>query len=555
MPHPTSHAPASGFAEAMFHHPQFQFPEVPYAYTDVVLEGFESPQLVFENTGLLGECKALAELTPENRLALYSGNATAFTTGKGIASLYAGHQFGYFNPQLGDGRAALVGVVAQVPVACFYPVAFQRLVNSYRQKQDTLELPAFTLFQGSVQAELQLKGSGQTPYSRMGDGKAVLRSSVREAVASEAMFALGVPTTRAMALVQDFNLPVYRETTEHAAMVMRVAPSFLRPGHLEYWGRHGYNERLIPYLNVLYNDYFGFPPPEGLSLEGRVRHVMLAFAILTGVLFAQWQAVGFCHGVLNTDNLSMLGLTLDYGPYGFMDEFDMGHVCNHSDDGGRYSYKNQPAVGLWNLNRLLEALQPLWTDMQAYKALETEVETCYQDAFNTSFLTLYRQKLGLNDRMAHPDIPLGETLKQLFKALHASRVDYTRFFYGLAPYVKALKHQPDRVKLHEAHPCFAQFTSDSGHTALNHWLETCYVPLVLNGAAYYPPDEAPPNPVLVPRNYIAQALIECATQQNHQAFTSAMQPLLAPYDVQNMNHVWAGVPPAFAASICVSCSS
>jgi serine/tyrosine/threonine adenylyltransferase len=387
----------------------------------------------------------------------------------------------------------------------------------------------------------------------MGDGKAVLRSSVREAIASEAMFALGIPTTRAMALVHDTTQPVYRETVEHAAMVMRVAPSFLRPGHLEYWGRHGYTERLLPYLNVLYADYFGTPPEEGLAIEAVVRHIVLGFAILTGVLFAQWQAVGFCHGVLNTDNLSLLGLTLDYGPYGFMDAFDMRHICNHSDTSGRYSYNNQPAIGLWNLHRLLEALKPLFQEATAYTTLERDLETYYQDAFNTTFLTLYRQKLGLTNRTAHPDIPLGDTLKQLFSAMHASRVDYTRFFFALPQFSRAVE-EGDEAKIHALLHRYP-FLNAEEFSPLSHWLKEVYVPLIHAGAVQGVHPDTTANPVLVPRNYIAQELIELAEHADATTFTQAMAPLYTPYAQPLEDHPWAGLPPAEAATLCVSCSS
>jgi uncharacterized protein YdiU (UPF0061 family) len=214
--------------------------------------------------------------------------------------------------------------------------------------------------------EVQLKGSGLTPYSRMGDGRAVLRSSIREYLCSEAMHALGIPTTRALAIVGS-PLPVRRETVETAAVVTRVAPSFLRFGHFEHFAHTAQDEAALR----------RWPTPHGALLSRSagprpaLRRLLQSVAERTASLLAQWQAVGFCHGVMNTDNMSMLGLTLDYGPFGFMDAFDPGHICNHTDQQGRYAYARQPQVAFWNLHALAQGLLPLIGDSDtALAALE-----------------------------------------------------------------------------------------------------------------------------------------------------------------------------------------
>ena len=235
-----------------------------------------------------------------------------------IAALYAGHQFGHYVPQLGDGRAILLGEV----------------VNRAGERW-----------------EIQLKGAGRTPFSRGGDGRAVLRSSIREFLCSEAMHALGIPTTRALAIVGSDH-PVYREDEETAALVTRLAPSFVRFGSFEvfyYRNQIDALRRLADY--VIARDY-----PELAALADPYPAFLREVALRTAELMAQWQAVGFSHGVMNTDNMSILGLTLDYGPFGFLDAFDPGFVCNHSDTHGRYAYDQQPDVAAWNLTRLAQAL-------------------------------------------------------------------------------------------------------------------------------------------------------------------------------------------------------
>lgn len=231
-----------------------------------------------------------------------------------LASVYSGHQFGHWAGQLGDGRALLLGEIQ--------------------------------LSDGSAW-ELQLKGSGLTPYSRMGDGRAVLRSSIREFLASEAMHALGVPTTRALCITGS-DQPVRREEMETAAVVTRAAPSFIRFGHFEHFCYSGQHDALRHLADFVIAHFY----PECQTAEQPYAALLEAVTQRTAALIAHWQAVGFCHGVMNTDNMSILGLTIDYGPFQFMDGFDPGHICNHSDTMGRYAFGNQPAVAHWNLRAL-----------------------------------------------------------------------------------------------------------------------------------------------------------------------------------------------------------
>jgi uncharacterized protein YdiU (UPF0061 family) len=238
-----------------------------------------------------------------------------------LASVYSGHQFGAWAGQLGDGRAILLGEV-RTPAA------------------------------GTQ--ELQLKGSGLTPYSRMGDGRAVLRSSIREFLCSEAMHALGVPTTRALC-VTGSDEPVRRERMETAAVVTRVAPSFIRFGHFEHFSHGGQHDALRTLADFVIARFY----PQCRDAANPYAALLAEVTRRTAALIARWQAVGFMHGVMNTDNMSILGLTIDYGPFQFMDGFDPAHICNHSDHQGRYAYERQPQIGHWNLFALGQALLPL----------------------------------------------------------------------------------------------------------------------------------------------------------------------------------------------------
>jgi uncharacterized protein YdiU (UPF0061 family) len=252
-------------------------------------------------------------------LALLAGNqlkVSDYQFSNPVATAYSGHQFGVWAGQLGDGRAILLGEIAG--------------------------------------QELQLKGAGKTRYSRMGDGRAVLRSSIREFLCSEAMYALGIPTTRALSVVGS-DLPIVRETLETAAVCARLAPSFIRIGHFEHYNALNDITRLKELADMMIKNHF----PNCIESDSPYLDLFKNISSKNASLVAQWQAVGFCHGVLNSDNISALGLTMDYGPFGFLDYFQMDHICNHSDHGGRYAYHHQPQIMHWNMACLASAILPL----------------------------------------------------------------------------------------------------------------------------------------------------------------------------------------------------
>lgn len=434
-------------------------------------------------------------------LAVLSGNAEPPPGTR--ASVYSGHQFGVWAGQLGDGRALLLGEV------------------------DTPGGPM----------ELQLKGSGLTPYSRMGDGRAVLRSSIREYLCSEAMHALGIPTTRALALVGSPQ-PVRRETIETAAVVTRVAPSFLRFGHFEHFAHTAQDEAALRRLaDAAIERYF----PELSGTAAPYAGLLETVARRTAALLAQWQAVGFCHGVMNTDNMSLLGLTIDYGPFGFLDGFDPGHVCNHSDHQGRYAYARQPGVAFWNLHALAQALLPLLPDSDAaLAALEP-----YKAVYAQAMLAAWRAKLGLRDERAE-DQALADDLLRL---MAAGRSDFTITFRRLAGFSSA--EGGDRSDVRDLFIDRAAFdawaeryaarlraeNSDDGERALR-----------MNRV----------NPKYVLRNHLAETAIRQAQGGDFAEVERLLKVLQRPFDEQPQGPATgadAAFPPDWANQLEVSCSS
>jgi uncharacterized protein YdiU (UPF0061 family) len=410
-----------------------------------------------------------------------------------FASVYSGHQFGAWAGQLGDGRALLLGEI---------------------------DTPAGAM-------EVQLKGSGLTPYSRMGDGRAVLRSSIREFLCSEAMHALGIPTTRALAVIAS-PLPVRRETIETAAVVTRVAPSFVRFGHFEHFA-HTARDR--PSLQALLEATTGryFPGIEGPAA------LLEEVARRTARLIAQWQLVGFCHGVMNTDNMSLLGLTIDYGPFGFLDAFEPMHVCNHSDEQGRYAYARQPSVAFWNLHALAQSLLPLVegppeaASEQLLAALEP-----YKTEFAAAMVGGLRAKLGLMAEV-DDDAALADDLLQL---MSEDRADFTITWRRM-------------TDLAAARDCFLQ------RDKFDAWAERYRARLALENSidAERIRRMHRANPKFILRNHLAQTAIERA-QQGDPAETQRLLKVLArPYDEQPEHEADAGFPPSWASHLEVSCSS
>lgn len=444
--------------------------------------------------------------TRSSHLQAASGNQ-AYPGASPLASVYSGHQFGVWAGQLGDGRAISLGDVP-TPHGLY---------------------------------EMQLKGSGLTPYSRMGDGRAVLRSSIREFLCSEAMQALGIPTTRALC-VTGSPAPVRRETLETAAVVTRVSPSFIRFGHFEHFSHSGQHTQLRELADFVIQHFYPSSAAEANPYAALLKQV----ADRTAALLAQWQAVGFCHGVMNTDNMSILGLTIDYGPFQFMDAFNPGHICNHSDHSGRYAYARQPNVAYWNLFCLGQALMPLIDDTdQAMAALEP-----YKTLFPTELQRRMNAKLGLTT-LVEGDHRLTEDLLQL---LAADKVDYTVFWRQLSLGAAEFAHTQNPAAL----PCRDLLIQrDAFDTWAQRWLQRLQ----------QDPQPAPntiqhrmlaTNPRVVLRNHLAQAAIAQSQQGHHHEVTQLLQALEHPFDdvpADHPSHAYAQLPPEWAQHIEISCSS
>ena len=475
--------------------------------TDLAAQPFPDPHWVATSAdcaALLGWPADWATRADWRSIDVLTGRAT-WAGLRPMATVYSGHQFGVWAGQLGDGRALLLGEWQAQPDA-----------------------PSF---------ELQLKGAGRTPYSRMGDGRAVLRSSIREFLCSEAMHALGVPTTRALA-VAGSALPVRRETMETGAVVTRVAPSFLRFGHFEHFahsGQHDALRRLVDFTIAtqfpqLQDGRDGLDPLH--AWLGEVVH-------RTAAMVAHWQAVGFAHGVMNTDNMSILGLTIDYGPFGFLDGFDPGHVCNHSDSGGRYAFARQPNVAWWNLHALGHALKPLCADPDATLA---PVLDTFGELFTEAYSDHMRAKLGLV-LAEDGDKAL---LDDLLALMADERVDHTIAWRALSAFDRASGATPSAWRDHFI-----------DRAAADAW-----------GGRYLRRLESEPrsdaerraamdgvNPKIVLRNHLAQHAIEQAVAGDFGEVRALHEALRRPYDEQPGAARYAALPPDWARGIEVSCSS
>lgn len=325
----------------------------------------------------------------ENELLKICSGQLYINNYQSLATYYMGHQFGVPVAKLGDGRAILI--------------AEQQSNNKIY--------------------ELQLKGAGKTPFSRMGDGRAVLRSSIREYLVSHAMYQLGVSTTEAIAIVASQD-KVVRETRESAAIVLRTAESFIRFGHFEYFAYHGMIDELEQLTRFVVDNYY---PRDNLQSIGEAaQHLIQNVVINTASTIAKWQSLGFVHGVMNTDNMSMLGLTIDYGPYAFMDNFAPKHIYNHSDSDGRYTYANQPYIAWWNLYRLAEALMKL--DGVTEDLLQPVLDS-YAKYYNENYQQLMWQKLGIEDYTNVQDV---EFIDDILNFLESNNIDYTIFWRKLS---------------------------------------------------------------------------------------------------------------------------
>ena len=472
-----------------------------------------SPVWAMRNHALLAELGWSPDLLDEEHLGAFAGNST-LPGADPMATVYSGHQFGQWAGQLGDGRAIWLG---EAPSHC-------------------------------GPQEIQLKGAGRTPYSRGGDGRAVLRSSIREYLCSEAMHGLGIPTTRALCLVASPE-PVRRETVETAAVLTRVAPSFLRFGHFEHFAAQGDVDSLRRLADHAIAHHLPECHDRAESLQGNVYAALLQVVQeRTAHLLAQWQAAGFCHGVMNTDNMSLLGLTIDYGPFQFMDGFDPGHICNHSDTQGRYAYSRQPNIAYWNLFCLAQALLPLIEDQD----LTLQVLEAYKTTFPRALGDAMRAKLGLSGTLAmesarEADWQLVEDLLQL---LASERVDYTLFWRQLSHAVARPPTSPTPDAAFE--PVRDLFVD---RQRWQDWLQRYLARLGPSQLAATGMAMLRTNPKFVLRNHLAEIAIRQAQTGDFGEVETLYNLLKSPFDEHPGHEAYADLPPDWAGQLEISCSS
>ena len=409
-----------------------------------------------------------------------------------FAMCYAGHQFGYFVPRLGDGRAINLGKV-----------------NGWN---------------------LQLKGAGQTLYSRRGDGRAVLRSSVREYLMSEAMYGLGISTSRALALIGSES-DVARERWEKGAMVLRLSPTWVRFGTFEYFSAKGEFGKLQLLADYVIEESF----PHLRSQENRYVKMYEEVVVNTAKTLAHWQSVGFNHGVMNTDNMSIDGRTIDYGPFAFLDDYESNYICNHTDEGGRYAFKNQPSIAHWNLAMLARALSPL----VHYEMMQESLENLFATTYEHTYLGLMQQKLGL---YAEDDND-SALVRWLLGALEGCVVDYTLFFRTLTHY--------DGNK--EPLLALCSFATQP----LKEWLEGYDIRIQKEQLSQQQRKEKmqQSNPKYILRNYLLQHAIEKAQQGDFTMVEDLLHVAYSPYDEHKDLEYLAQPTPPEAKNKKLSCSS
>jgi serine/tyrosine/threonine adenylyltransferase len=437
-----------------------------------------APQLLFLNDPLAAELGVdAAALRSPAGAALFAGNLVP-EGAEPVAQAYAGHQFGGFSPQLGDGRALLLGEV----------------IDRRGQRRD-----------------IALKGSGRTPFSRGGDGRAAVGPMLREVLIGEGMHALGVPTTRALAVAATGE-PVYREDRLPGAVLTRVAASHLRVGTFQYFAARGETERVRQLLDyaVARHD----PGLQALPLPERAGRWLEQVAQRQAALLAQWMGLGFIHGVMNTDNMTISGETIDYGPCAFMEAVDVAAVFSSIDHQGRYAYGNQPAIARWNLARLAETVLPLLHDEpDAAVARATEVIDAFPGWYRHEWLAVWRRKLGL--QAPFDEAEDGRLAESWLRLLQEHAVDFTLGARALATAAAG-----------DEAPLRALFgASDGGPAGINAWLDQWHRRGTHDAAAM-----RAANPRIIPRNHRVEEALAAATAGDLAPFEALLAALRRPFD-------------------------
>ena len=472
-------------------------PIKPHAYAELPQDfynlqnwqGFDNPLLVIENAELKKDL-GLENIDKQKLLDIFNGSLSIESL-KPLSMAYSGHQFGQYVEQLGDGRGLLFGQIDS----------------------------------SAGLIDIHLKGAGKTPYSRFGDGRAVLRSVIREYLCGEAMHALSIPTSRALMIIGSDEM-VIREKSETAAMLARTAKTHIRFGNFEYFH---YNNK-PEYVKVLADFCIDNYPSYFLKSKNKYEEFFRSVVEQTACMIALWQANGFSHGVMNTDNMSILGETFDYGPYGFMEDYIPSYVCNHSDHQGRYAFKNQPYIGLWNCSALGHALSSLISEENQDEILKT-----YESIFQNKLAELYRKKLGFMTARNED----AQLIQGLLDIMESERLDYTNTFRNLSQAVT-------ETKTNELNSDVAMSWIKSYQERHNKESKSIAKKISLMNAI---------NPKYILRNYMAQEVIEAAENSDFSAAETLIKVITSPYDELEQYEHFANRSPDWAKNLEISCSS
>ena len=458
-------------------------------YTLQKWQGFKNSKVVIENNVLKNEL-GMQDIDQQELLKIFNGTKKIDSL-KPLSMVYSGHQFGQYVEQLGDGRGLLLGQI----------------------------------YSEAGLLDLHLKGAGKTPYSRFGDGRAVLRSVIREYLCGEAMHALSIPTSRALMIVGSDEM-VIREKSESAAMLARTAKTHIRFGNFEYFHYNNKPENVKALADFCINNYpnYFFQTPN--SYEDFFKVMVKE----TANMIAHWQACGFNHGVMNTDNMSILGETFDYGPYGFMEDYLPSYVCNHSDHQGRYAFKNQPYIGLWNCSALGHALSSLISEEAQGEILQT-----YEEIFQNTLAELFRKKLGLEQEQSE-DAAL---IQGLLDIMESEKLDYTNTFRNLT---QALTNK---------------ITPELNSDIAKSWIVSFQERHTKEGLSVDKKviSMKQVNPKFILRNYMAQEAIDAAEESDFSMLETLIIILTKPFEEHKEYQNFANKSPAWAKDLEISCSS
>lgn len=487
--------------------------ELPGFYVNWQPVQVAAPRLLYLNNSLAEELG----LDPgQLDAAMLSGNRLPAGADP-IAQAYAGHQFGGFSPQLGDGRALLIG----------------ELIDCHGKRRD-----------------IAFKGSGRTPFARNGDGKAAVGPMLREVLIGEAMHAFGIPTTRALAVVSTGE-SVRREKVLPGATLTRVAASHIRVGTFEYYAARGDHER----VRQLADYTIARHDPELSGTKDRYLNFLYAVMERQAALMAQWMGAGFIHGVMNTDNMSIAGETIDYGPCAFMEAYDPNSVFSSIDQNGRYAYANQPGIAQWNLARLAESLLPLLADGEEEAiALASAAIASFPGSYRRHWLDVMRAKMGLRGRKSNDDDEDIALVEEWLALLQRNKVDFTLAWWHLADVAKG-----NPSPLHS-------LVFD--HLALDAWLVKWRARCATedgagsadqsrSAAAARAQTMRKANPWLIPRNHCVEDALSAASDENDFGpFEHLLEALNRPHEEHvEFERFAKPAPESFTASYCTFCGT